>query len=392
MSSVLVLNAGSSSLKFAVIDPATRQRPLTGIAERLGSGEASVTTDGDDALRLDGDDHAAAVRAIVAAVDRLPVTSAPTAVGHRVVHGGEMFGESVIVDDRVRDAIEHTIPLAPLHNPPALAGIDAAVGAWPDLAQVAVFDTSFHHTIPQRAHRYAVARTWYDQYRVRRYGFHGISVRYVVSAAAALLERPLRDLAMVVAHLGNGCSATAVLGGLSVDTTMGLTPLEGLVMGTRSGDIDPAVFGYLGDVAGMSEDAVTDALNHSSGLLGLSGVSNDMREIARAAANGNDDAILAVSVFSYRLAKAIAALTVSLGRLDALIFTAGIGEHDEAVRACVVKLLDFLGLTVDQSANAMHGRESDGRISGPSGPAVLVVPTDEELMIARDTVELTAAP
>lgn len=391
MTSVLVLNAGSSSLKFAVIDPANGERSLAGVAERLGTSKASITADADARVgrRLDGDDHAAAVRAIVAAVDRLPAASRPTAVGHRVVHGGARFGESVLLDDDMRAAIDEVSVLAPLHNPPALAGIDQARLFWPDLPQVVVFDTSFHHSIPAHAHRYAVTRAWYEEHHVRRYGFHGISVRYVADKTASLVGAPIDQLTMVVAHLGNGCSATAVRGGVSVETTMGLTPLEGLVMGTRSGDIDPAVFGYLRDVADMGERDVTEALNKSSGLLGISGVSNDIREVHAAADRGNADAALAIDVFNYRLAKAIASLVVSLERLDVLVFTGGIGERDELVRASVVEQLGFLGLTLDAGANAIHGRDSGGRVSESDRPAVLVVPTDEELMIALDTARLT---
>jgi acetate kinase len=391
MTSVLVLNAGSSSLKFAVIDPHNGKRFLTGTAERLGTSTASIRADarGNDVLHLDGDDHAAAVRAIVAAVDRLPAGSRPTAVGHRVVHGGERFDESVVLDDDVRGGIDEVSALAPLHNPPALAGIDQARLAWPYLPQVVVFDTSFHHSIPAHAHRYAVTREWYEEHRIRRYGFHGISVRYVADKAASLLGAPIDQLAMVVAHLGNGCSATAIRGGVSVETTMGLTPLEGLVMGTRSGDIDPAVFGYLRDVADMGEHEVTEALNKASGLLGMSGVSNDLRAVRAAADRGNADATLAIDVFNYRLAKAIASLVVSLERLDVLVFTGGIGEHDALVRASVVEHLGFLGLTVDAGANAIHGGDSRGRVSESRRPAVLVVPTDEELMIALDTARLT---
>jgi acetate kinase len=391
MASVLVLNAGSSSLKFAVIDPQGGDRSLTGIAQRLGTSQASIDAEPDDeaGLALEGRDHAAAVRAIVAAVDALRGESMPTAVGHRVVHGGDRFDESVLLDDEVRSAIDETTSLAPLHNRPALTVIDEARRAWPTLPHVAVFDTSFHRSLPPRAHRYAVDRAWYDKYHVRRYGFHGISVRYVVAKAADALGTPVDRLDLVVAHLGNGCSTTAVRGGKSLDTTMGLTPLEGLMMGTRSGDVDPAIFGYLHDVAGMGIRDVTDALNHSSGLLGLSGVSNDIREVARAADGGNTDAALAIDVFAYRVAKSVAASVVPLGRLDALVFTGGIGEHDAGVRASVVEMLGFLGTTVDASANAVHGRDSDGHISGPDGPAVLVVPTDEELTIAIDTAQLT---
>ena len=307
-----------------------------------------------------------------------------------MVHGGERFTASVLVDDEVIAAIRSFSRLAPLHNPESLAGIEAVRAVRPGLPQVAVFDTAFHQTMPPRAFRYAVPEEWYTRYGVRRYGFHGISHRYVSERAAALLGRPLAELRLVTAHLGNGCSAAAVRDGRSVDTTMGLTPLEGLVMGTRSGDVDPGVFGYLAERAGLTVDEVTEALNTASGLNGLSGVGNDMRAVQRAAAAGNERARLALEVFVHRLAKAIAAMVVGLERLDALVFTGGIGENSALIRGQVLARLGFLGLAEDARANARHGRGTGGRIS-PDGPVLaLVVPTDEELMIARDTARLVA--
>jgi acetate kinase len=390
----LVLNAGSSSLKFALLDAADGSRALAGIAERLGTGDAVLTIDapGQSATSsaLDGDDHAAAVSAIVRAVQRAGDDVQPAVVGHRVVHGGALFTSSALVDDDALAAIEELTELAPLHNPPALAGIRRARQEWPTLPQVAAFDTAFHHTIPPHAARYAVPQEWYERHDVRRYGFHGLSVRHVSAAAAEALDRPLGRLAMVVAHLGNGCSATAVLDGRSIDTTMGLTPLEGLMMGTRSGDVDPSLFAYLGDGAGISVDEVTDALNHRSGLLGVSGRSNDMREVATAAAEGDERAELAVAMFCHRIVKAVAALAAAMGRLDAVVFTGGIGENDAASRARVVDGLGLFGLVLDDDANAGHGRDSRCRISRSTSPAALVVPTDEELVIARDAAALIA--
>ena len=288
-------------------------------------------------------------------------------------------------------AIRSFSPLAPLHNPHNLAGIEAVRAARPDLPQVAVFDTAFHHTMPPRAFRYAVPEEWYTRYGVRRYGFHGTSYRFVSARAADLLGRPLGELRLVTAHLGNGCSVAAVRDGVSVDTTMGLTPMEGLVMGTRSGDIDPGVFGYLAERAGLSVDQLTDTLDTASGLAGLSGVGNDMRAVESAAAGGDERARLALEVFVHRLAKAVAGMVVSLDRLDALVFTGGIGENSDTVRSLVLARLAFLGLAEDPQANAGHGRDTGGRIS-PDGPVLaLVVPTDEELMIARDTARLIAA-
>lgn len=391
---VLVLNAGSSSLKFVLVDPESSERRLSGIAERLGTDEAElhVASDGGPSTTtaLDPGDHRSAVAAILEATQRLPEDARPHAVGHRVVHGGEEFSDSVVIDDKVVAAIETFSALAPLHNPPALLGIEAVSAAWPDIQQVAVFDTAFHQTMPASAYRYAVPDVWYADLGVRKYGFHGTSHRYVSQQAADLLGRPGEELALVVAHLGNGCSATAVLGGRSVDTTMGLTPLEGLVMGTRSGDIDGGVFQYLHDEARLSAAEVTDALNKRSGLLGLSGLTNDMREVQAAAASGDSRASLAVDVFVYRLAKHVAALVVGLGRLDALVFTGGIGENDAVIRTRTLAALGFLGLAVDDAANATHGRRTDGRISvAGTDPMALVVPTDEELMIALDARRLT---
>src|SRR5215468_1062381 len=393
---VLVLNSGSSSVKFAVLAPASGERVLAGIAEKVGTPEAELRIrrypDHLVTEQLPEGRHQAVISRILG---HLPGagSSGPAhlaGAGHRVVHGGERFTASVLVDDEVIAAIRASSHLAPLHNPANLAGIEAVRAARPDLPQVAVFDTAFPQTMPPRAFRYAVPEEWYTRYGVRRYGFHGISYRFVSERTAALLGRPLAELRLVIAHLGNGCSVAAVRDGVSVDTTMGLTPLEGLVMGTRSGDVDPGVFGFLADQAGLTIDELTSTLYTASGLLGLSGVSNDMRTVEATAAEGNERARLALDVFVHRLAKAIAAMVVGLGRLDALVFTAGIGEGSALVRGQVLARLGFLGLTEDAEANARHGRDTRGRIS-PDGPAVaMVVPTDEELMIARDTARLTA--
>jgi acetate kinase len=390
---VLVLNSGSSSVKFALLRPGSGERVLGGEAEKVGTPEAvlHVRRDSGDPVteRLTTDGSYQAV--ITRILGHLP-SSGPDLIGagHRVVHGGERFTASVLVDDEVIAAIRSFSSLAPLHNPANLAGIEAVRAARPDLPQVAVFDTAFHQTMPPRAYRYAVPEEWYTGYAVRRYGFHGTSHRFVSERTAALLDRPLGQLRLVTAHLGNGCSLAAVRDGVSVDTTMGLTPMEGLVMGTRSGDIDPGIFGYLADRAGLTVGQLTDALNTASGLAGLSGVGNDMRAVESAAADGNERARLAVEVFVYRLAKAVAGMIVGLGRLDALVFTGGIGENSAEVRGLVLARLAFLGLAEDPGANAQHGRATGGRIS-PDGPALaMVVPTDEELMIARDTARLVA--
>jgi len=389
---VLVLNSGSSSVKFALMHPGTGERVLGGLAEEIGTPEAvlHVQRGPEESVTEKLTDHD--YQAVIARVlGYLPV-SGPDLIGagHRVVHGGDRFTASVLVDDEVIAAIRSFSHLAPLHNPHNLAGIEAVRAVRPGLPQVAVFDTAFHHTMPPRAFRYAVPEEWYARYGVRRYGFHGTSYRFVSGRAAELLDRPLGELRLVAAHLGNGCSAVAIRDGVSVDTTMGLTPMEGLVMGTRSGDVDPGIFGYLADQAGLTVDQLTDALNTASGLAGLSGAGNDMRAIQSAAADGNERARLALEVFVHRLAKAIAAMVTSLDRLDALVFTGGIGENSAEVRGLVLARLGFLGLAEDPEANAQHGRATGGRIS-PHGPVLaLVVPTDEELMIARDTARLAA--
>ena len=395
---VLVLNSGSSSVKFAVLTPDTGERVLDGLAERIGTPETVLWIrrypgDAVSEPLPDGSYHAVIARIL----DRIADVRAHDAslahligVGHRVVHGGDRFTASTLVDDEVIAAIREFAPLAPLHNPENLDGIEAVAAIRPDLPQVAVFDTAFHQTMPAVAFRYAVPEEWYTRYGVRRYGFHGTSHRFVSEKAAALLKRPPGELRLVTAHLGNGCSAAAIRDGVSVDTTMGLTPMEGLVMGTRSGDVDPGVFGYLADRTGQTAEELTQVLDTQSGLLGLSGVGNDMRSVEDAAAAGDERAQLALEVFVHRLAKAIAGLVTSLERLDALVFTGGIGENSAVVRSLVLRRLGFLGLAEDPEANAGHGRSTGGRISRPGPVQVLVVPTDEELMIARDTARLVA--
>jgi len=387
---VLVLNSGSATVKFALIDPGTGQRVLGGQAEDAGTPEAVLHVQRDDGGPVTEPLADGSYQAVISRIlGYLPSSgSGLIGAGHRVVHGGARFTASVLVDDEVIAAIRELTHLAPLHNPANLAGIEAVSAVRPDLPQVVVFDTAFHQTMPPRAFRYAVPEEWFTRYGVRRYGFHGTSHRFVSERTAALLGRPLGELRLVTAHLGNGCSLAAVRDGVSVDTTMGLTPLEGLVMGTRSGDVDPGVFGYLAGRAGLTVDQLTDELNTASGLTGLSGVGNDMRTVQAAAADGNERARLALEVFVHRLAKAIAGMVVGLERLDALVFTGGIGEHSAEIRSLVLARLAFLGLAEDPEANAQHGRTTGGLI-GPDGPVLaMVVPTDEELMIARDTARL----
>ena len=387
----LVINCGSSSLKFALINAASQQTTVTGIAEKLGLADACISFKQDGKkveLTLAQGDHAGAMKAILSYFDERGLTGSVVAIGHRVVHGGETFKQSTLIDDSVIAAIEDCARLAPLHNPAHLLGIRTAMECFPGLPQVAVFDTAFHQTMPEQAYLYAVPMALYRKHGVRRYGFHGTSHRYVTAEAAAMLGKPLAECAFVCAHLGNGASVAAVLNGKSVDTSMGLTPLEGLVMGTRSGDIDPGLFGYLAGALDMDVNQVTDLLNKQSGLLGLSELSSDCRELEDAAAAGHAGAQLALEVFAYRLAKQIAAMTVALGRLDALLFTGGIGENSPLLRGKVIKLLGFLGLELDAAANDAAFRGKAGRITRDGSTPALVINTNEELMIALDTATL----
>ena len=376
---ILVLNAGSSSLKFALIDPSGTQSRHTGLVERLGTPDAVLRRPGEAPLAVPGGTLAAALTLVQQA---LGPEAQVSAIGHRVVHGGERFTAAALIDEAVLAAIQECAKLAPLHNPANLAGIAATLALFPGLPQVAVFDTAFHQTLPEVAWRYAVPDAWYREHGVRRYGFHGTSHRYV----AQRMHELTGARRIVTAHLGNGCSACAVLDGRSVDTTMGLTPLEGLVMGTRSGDLDPGVLAHIAASAGLDLAAVTSVLNRQSGLLGLSGLSNDIRELTAARGAGHAGAALAIEVFCYRLAKAVAALTVPLGGLDALVFTGGIGEHSALVRELTIGRLDGLGLMLDAEANTHGGEHPIDRER-----RAWIIPTDEELMIARETVTLLSS-
>ena len=371
---VLVVNSGSSSLKYQLIDPDTGQVRAKGLVERIGEAGSDVA------------DHATALhRALADMGDRLDAAHL-LAIGHRVVHGGARFSGPTLIDDAVRSAIAELAPLAPLHNPANLQGIEATTELFPGVAQVAVFDTAFHQTIPPAAYTYAVPREWREDLRVRRYGFHGTSHSYVSRRAAALLGQAPADTALVVLHLGNGCSATAVLGGRSVDTSMGLTPLEGLVMGTRSGDVDPSLHAYLQRLTGMDAEAVDQALNKRSGLLGLSGV-NDCRTVTERAAAGDPDAELALDVMVHRLVKYTGAYAAELGRLDAVVLTGGIGEHAADVRRMLAGRLGLLGIELDPEANE-RGQGERRITTAASRTAMLVVPTNEELEIAVEAAQL----
>jgi acetate kinase len=392
---VLVVNSGSSSVKYSLLDPDSGAHEAAGLAERIGEEGSRLTHRGPQGTSTDDPpmpDHEAALRAVLDAFDTYGpglADSGLVAVGHRVVHGGDRFADPVLVYDDVVAAVRELVPLAPLHNPANLEGLEVARRVFPDLPQVAVFDTAFHQSLPPAAYTYAVPRAWARDHGVRRYGFHGTSHAYVSREAARLLGLDPADARVVVLHLGNGASACAVSGGRSVETSMGLTPLEGLVMGTRSGDVDPALMPHLGRVAGMPVDDVDRALNKESGMVGLTGV-NDLREVHRLARSGDGDAALALEVYCHRIRKYVGAYYAVLGRVDAVVFTAGVGENDAWVRAHALAGLERLGIEVDPARNEAPGPGS--RRVSPDGAevAVLVVPTDEELEIAREAVELLA--
>ena len=387
---ILVINCGSSSIKFALVNEAQETFMLSGLAERLGSPEAVLhwqQGEQKDSLVLPGADHRLALSHL------LPVVQQAAAgelhgIGHRVVHGGEHFSGASRLDATSLQAIRQVAPLAPLHNPANLLGIEAAMKLFPTLTQVAVFDTAFHQSLPEHAYRYAVPEALYREHGVRRYGFHGTSHRYVSQKAAQMAGLPAEASSWLVAHLGNGCSTCAVENGHSRDTSMGLTPLEGLVMGTRSGDVDPNLHSHLARTLGWSLEQIDSMLNKDSGLLGLSGLSNDMRTLEQAREQGHDGATLAIEVFCYRLAKSLAAMSCALRRLDGLIFTGGIGENSTLIRSKTVNHLSLLGLQLDAQANARCVRGVAGAIHADGHPRVLVVPTNEERQIALDTLAL----
>ncbi|MBM4793419.1 acetate kinase [Streptomyces sioyaensis] len=399
---VLVLNSGSSSLKYQLLDMHDGARLAAGLVERIGEETSRLAhtplATGGDTRETEGPiaDHTTALKAVAAelAADGLGLDSPQlAAIGHRVVHGGLKFTEPTVIDDAVLTEIERLVPVAPLHNPANITGIRTARALRPDLPQVAVFDTAFHTTMPEYAARYAIDVATADAHRIRRYGFHGTSHAYVSRKTAALLGKDPSEVNVIVLHLGNGASASAVAGGRCVDTSMGLTPLEGLVMGTRSGDIDPAVTFHLKRVAGMSEDEVDELLNKKSGLIGLCG-DNDMREIRRRIDAGGEDgarAQLAFDIYIHRLKKYLGAYTAVLGRVDAVAFTAGVGENAAPVRAAAIAGLEQMGMAVDADRNAV--RSDEPRLISPEGSrvAVAVVPTDEELEIAQQTYALVSA-
>ena len=381
---VLVINSGSSSLKYQVRDVEAGSVLAEGLVEKIGMGNGG---DGDG--EIEGPrDHAEALEQVDAAIHEALGDRPLHAVGHRVVHGGERFSEPVLVNNEITRAIERLNPLAPLHNPANVLGIRAIAKKWPDLPQVAVFDTAFHRTLPEHAWRYAVPDELYTNHGIRRYGFHGTSHEYVAHRAAALLDLPVEEFDAVIAHLGNGASVTAIRGGKSIDTSMGFTPLEGLVMGTRSGDLDPSILVFLGR-AGWSAEDIDSMLNRQSGLKGLAG-NNDMRSVVEAAEAGDARSAMALAVASYRLAKYIGGYHVAVGGAKALVFTAGIGENSHQFRSLVTERLGALGVELDAGLNRERSKEPRVISTPVSALPVLVVPTDEERAIAEATAAVVA--
>lgn len=401
---ILVINAGSSSVKYALYDTHALStfKPLQllseGIAELINSNQASITLKQNSEKTktnlelIDGSSsfHSDSLKAIISTLNKTySLQDNLLGIGHRVVHGGNIFSQSVVITDEVLNQIKLCSELAPLHNPANILGIEVLQRHFPNTKQTAIFDTAFHQTIPDFAYTYAIPKEWSDEYNIRRYGFHGTSHRYITQQAANYLEKDTNELSIISAHLGNGASVAAIENGQSVDTSMGLTPLEGLVMGTRSGDIDPGIFDYLIN-KGINPKEINQTLNKKSGLLGISELSHDMRTLCEAAQNGHKSAKLALEVFCFRAAKYIAAMAISLTKLDALIFTGGIGENSSLVRAMILQHLTILGFDLDESANiATNLKESLATpIHTNKSRPIFIIPTDEEAMIVIDTLEL----
>lgn len=393
---ILVINCGSSSLKYQLIDMSNESVLANGLVERIGiQGSQLKHQKGDEPkveIVVDMKDHKAALTQVMNALTHnehgaIADLKEIDAVGHRVVHGAETFAHSTVIDEQVKKALEECIELAPLHNPPNLVGINVCEELLPNIPQVGVFDTSFHQTMPKSSFLYPLPYEYYEKYRVRRYGFHGTSHKYVSQRAAHMLGKDLKDVKIITCHLGNGASVAAVKNGESVDTSMGFTPLEGLAMGTRSGDIDPAILGFIMEKEKLSIEQMTDVLNKKSGVLGLSQVSSDFRDIENAAKEGNENAQTALDVFHKRVKKYIGAYLAEMNGADAIVFTAGLGENSAASRAEILSDLSFFGIEVDEQRNNIRGKEAL-ITTDASKIKAFVIPTNEELMIARDTLEL----
>ena len=393
---VLVINAGSSSLKYQLMDTDTRTVLAKGLCERIGiDGRLTHKVPAKDLkleLEIAMPTHAEAIQSVLDALVSpehgvIADVKEIDAVGHRVVHGGEKFAASARIDADVMAALEECIPLAPLHNPANITGIKACQAVMPSTPMVAVFDTAFHQTMPARSYIYALPYEYYEKDKVRRYGFHGTSHRYVSARAAALLGKPIEELKIITCHLGNGSSVSAIDGGRSVDTSMGFTPLAGVPMGTRSGDLDAGILQYLMNKYGMNIDEMLNILNKKSGVEGLSGVSSDFRDLEKAAEEGNARAQLAEEKFAYEVKKYVGAYAAAMGGVDAIIFTAGVGENDKGIRAMVCDGLEYMGVKLDPAANDVRGKETVIS-AADSKVKVLLIPTNEELMIATDTAAI----
>jgi acetate kinase len=394
MSKVIAINAGSSSLKFQLFEMPSESVLTKGLVERIGFEDAifSIAVNGEKKKEvLPIPDHAVAVKMLLKKLTEFKIIESLDeieVIGHRVVHGGEKFCDSVLIDDEVLRTIDELCELAPLHNPANLTGIKAFQEVLPNVPAVAVFDTAFHQTMPEKSYLYSLPFEYYEKYGIRKYGFHGTSHKYVAERAAVLLGRPIEHLRLITCHLGNGVSIAAVESGKSIDTSMGFTPLAGVAMGTRSGNLDPALIPFIMDKTGKTADEVIDVLNKKSGMLGISGFSSDLRDIEQAATEGNERAELALEVFASRIHKYIGSYAARMQGIDAIIFTAGIGENSEAIRARVLRGLEFMGVYWDPTLNKVHGEEAF--VSYPHSPVkVIVIPTNEEVMIARDAVRLT---
>ncbi|SFE48514.1 acetate/propionate family kinase [Peptostreptococcus sp. D1] len=395
---VLVLNCGSSSLKYQLIDMSNESVLCKGLVERIGI-EGSVLKhekaglDGKHIVEVEMKDHKAAIKYVLEAVAHPEVgavkeMSEIEAVGHRIVHGGEKFASSALLTEEVIEAINECVELAPLHNPANLMGVEACKSILPDVPQVGVFDTAFHQSMPKKAFIYGLPHELYTKYGVRRYGFHGTSHLYVSQKAAEMLGKPVEELKIVTCHLGNGASLTAVDGGKAVDTSMGLTPLEGLIMGTRCGDIDPAIVPFVMKKEGLDADGIDKLMNKQSGVYGMTGISSDFRDIEDAANNGDEKAQVALDAYCHKVKKYIGSYVAAMNGVDAIVFTAGLGENGISMREMICKDMDFFGIKLDAEKNNVRGKE---RVisTDDSKVKVLLIPTNEELMIARDTVRLS---
>lgn len=393
---ILVINCGSSSLKYQLIDMDTKEVLAKGLSERIGieGGRVKYEAAGRDEIVIEEqlDDHKAALKIVLDSLQNEEYGAVKSldeidAVGHRVVHGGESFADSVIIDDDVMKAINDNVEIAPLHNPPNIIGIEACKEIMGDIPMVAVFDTAFHQTIPEENYIYALPYEYYENYRVRRYGFHGTSHQYITERAADMLGKDLDEVNLITCHLGNGSSISAVKGGKCHDTSMGFTPLEGLVMGTRCGNIDPAIIPFLMEKENLSPDEMSNVMNKKSGVLGVSGVSSDFRDLEEAAEKGHHRAQLALDMFESRVRKYIGAYLTEMDHCDGIVFTAGVGENSITTREHVVDGLKSLGLELDKEKNDMRGKEAIVSTEASSIP-VLVIPTNEELKIAMETAKL----